>query len=354
MNGPVNVQMPLRCGQRAALDRGGEELAGEQDVAQGAAPQQVLELRRRPALRSVSTTSWSSASRVSGSRSSRSQHPVLPQADDGVGDVLAPAHGRQHPHAVLGHELVGQRGRGLVERVGVVDGEDRSGARARMASRARVSDAAASSTGSSGAKAPRGTARRRPGRPHPQGTACPRRRTARPPRPGGGTCPRPPRRRARRPGGSPAPPRRGRARTSRPTERPPKVHPATSSLKDRGPCYVVSDACVRSGGTDDRGTGSWDIDVSARSLSPFGRSGGGGRTVGSGRADAVNSRKDPASARRRRLAVGRAHPPKHADSQALTRSSCRARCRRGRRRRSHRRPARGATRRPGCAPRRRR
>ena len=49
--------------------------------------------------------------------------PVLPQPDDGVGDVLAPPHGGQHPHAVLGHELVGQRRRGLVERVGVVDGQ---------------------------------------------------------------------------------------------------------------------------------------------------------------------------------------------------------------------------------------
>ena len=211
VNGPVNVQMPLRSARVPP-----STAAARSSRANRTLPRVRLHSRcwncavDRPSDRVDDQL----VERVAGERLEVEPfaHPVLPQGDDGVGDVLAPPHGRQHPHAVLGHELVGQRGRGLVERVGVVDGEQVGSSR---------QDGLAAPGSATRRRRRRGAAERRrrgarhptTGSPAPAGHGCPRRRPARPPRPGGGTCPRPPRPRARRPGGSPAPPRRGRART---------------------------------------------------------------------------------------------------------------------------------------------
>ena len=55
--------------------------------------------------------------------------PVLPQRHDGVGNVLPPPNGGHDPHPVLRAQLVRQRRGGLVEGVGIVDGQHGGGAR---------------------------------------------------------------------------------------------------------------------------------------------------------------------------------------------------------------------------------
>ena len=157
---------PAAPGERTAVDRGADELAGEQGVAQRAGPQEVEDLAvDRPAQRLAHQP-------VENGPPERLQvepfaQPVLPQPDDRVGDVLATPHRGQHPQAVLGRELVHECGRGLVQRVGIVDGEHRGlagedGLRAGPGRPPRRRWAAAG-------RRRRGNDAGRPRRPHPQG-----------------------------------------------------------------------------------------------------------------------------------------------------------------------------------------
>ena len=270
---------PAAPGERTAVDRGADELAGEQGVAQRAGPQEVEDLAvDRPAQRLAHQP-------VENGPPERLQvepfaQPVLPQPDDRVGDVLATPHRGQHPQAVLGRELVHQCGRGLVQRVGVVDGEHR-GLAGEDGLRPRARDAAASSMGSSGAKAPRGTTpddRVAPTR----RTRRPRPRPARPPRPAGGTCRRRPRRPARHRAGA-----RGLGRGSsslRARRRAIRLQPATSS--PASPMLRSGAPPVRSRITDDRGDAACEIGPSARGPLPL-----GAQVAGSG--GAVSGRDSP-------------------------------------------------------------